>query len=311
MEQLDLERLHTELLDTVECQLCYNLLYKPLTTPCSHTFCRSCFSRSLDHSEKCPLCRSNLPSFAFFQEHPGNQLLTNLITTQVEDLYEARRISLEQEERDAYMSTSIFVCTLAFPGMPTVLHTFEPRYRLMIRRCLESGNPRTTTGPVPRVSPYGTMLQIKSVQMLPDGRSMLETVGSYRFRLLKKGSLDGYTVGRIENIDDLSPPEQADLEASASTAELVDVCMTFVATLRLGSAPWLLTRLNHTYGPMPEAHEVERLGYWIALIMPIGEHEKAKLLPICSSRLRLRLVVHWIEQLRQSSWWFSSGCNIA
>lgn len=45
---------------------------------------------------------------------------------------------------------------------------------------------------------YGTMLEIQSVQMLPDGRSMVETVGTQRFRLLEKGNLDGYNVGRIE-----------------------------------------------------------------------------------------------------------------
>jgi Lon protease-like protein len=45
---------------------------------------------------------------------------------------------------------------------------------------------------------YGTMLDIRSIQMLPDGRSMVEAMGSYRFRLLEKGSLDGYTVGRVE-----------------------------------------------------------------------------------------------------------------
>jgi Lon protease-like protein len=42
------------------------------------------------------------------------------------------------------------------------------------------------------------MLEIKSIQMLPDGRSMVETMGSYRFKVLEKGSLDGYTVGRTE-----------------------------------------------------------------------------------------------------------------
>jgi Lon protease-like protein len=42
------------------------------------------------------------------------------------------------------------------------------------------------------------MLEIQSVQMLPDGRSMVETVGASRFKLLEKGGLDGYTVGRIE-----------------------------------------------------------------------------------------------------------------
>lgn len=35
-------------------------------------------------------------------------------------------------------------------------------------------------------------------------------------------------------------------------------------------------------------------------VLPIDEHEKAKLLPIRSPRLRLRLVVHWIEQLNNT-----------
>lgn len=118
-----------------------------------------------------------------------------------------RKQALEDDERDARLDTPIFVCTLAFPGMPTILHVFEPRYRLMLRRCVESGTPRfgmvlpargNGTDRVGGVLEYGTMLEIKSVQMLPDGRSMVETVGSYRFRLLEKGSLDGYTVGRVE-----------------------------------------------------------------------------------------------------------------
>lgn len=33
----------------------------------------------------------------------------------------------------------IFVCTVAYPGMPCPLHVFEPRYRLMMRRCVETG----------------------------------------------------------------------------------------------------------------------------------------------------------------------------
>ena len=35
------------------------------------------------------------------------------------------------------------------------------------------------------VSEYGTMLEIQSVQMLPDGRSMVEAVGTHRFKLLE------------------------------------------------------------------------------------------------------------------------------
>ena len=73
----------------------------------------------------------------------------------------------------------------------------------MLRRCLKSAHPCFGMIMPPRVagSPgndYGTMLEICSVQMLPDGRSMVETRGTYRFRILERGSLDGYMIGRIE-----------------------------------------------------------------------------------------------------------------
>jgi Lon protease-like protein len=83
----------------------------------------------------------------------------------------------------------------------------------MLRRCLESSTPRfgmimpirtaptsTTSSRAPSAydGEYGTMLEIRSVQMLPDGRSMVETWGSHRFRILERGTLDGYMVGRIE-----------------------------------------------------------------------------------------------------------------
>lgn len=72
----------------------------------------------------------------------------------------------------------------------------------MLRRCLESPNPRFGMIIPPKAgvsqTEYGTMLEIRSVQMLPDGRSMVETWGTSRFRILERGTLDGYMVGRIE-----------------------------------------------------------------------------------------------------------------
>jgi hypothetical protein len=43
-------------------------------------------------------------------------------------LYEERGEALAAEEHDARLNTPIFVCQLSFPGMPTLLHFFEPRY---------------------------------------------------------------------------------------------------------------------------------------------------------------------------------------
>ena len=44
----------------LECSLCLRLLYNPVTTPCGHTFCCSCLERSLDHQDRCPLCKDSL-----------------------------------------------------------------------------------------------------------------------------------------------------------------------------------------------------------------------------------------------------------
>jgi len=123
-------------------------------------------------------------------------------------LYQERAQAIQEEERNARLNTPIFVSNLSFPGVPTILHLFEPRYRLMLRRCLESPHPRfgmimSPKPGAPQIN-YGTILEIRSVQMLPDGRSLVETYGSSRFRILDRGTLDGYMVGRIERCLSLS-----------------------------------------------------------------------------------------------------------
>lgn len=257
------------------------------------------------------------------------------------------------------------------------------RYRLMLRRCLESPHPcfgmvmppRSGFSNAPNSAnagitiEYGTMLEIRSVQMLNDGRSMVETFGTHRFRILEKGLLDGYVVGRVERIDDedsdFGEEEESDFEddiedegtidelihavgtgleplshardpsstvstvstsadssspgrllrriASSfsappptrsyrpsfdgpSTLELMDTCKTFLQELERGTAPWVVQRLNNAYGLPPT--DPAPFSFWVALVLPIEESEKAKLLPIRSARLRLRVVVGWIEQLR-------------
>jgi hypothetical protein len=44
----------------------------------------------------------------------------------------------------------------------------------------------------------------------------------------------------------------------------MEICEAFIEHLRSGSAPWLLQRLNNTYGPMPEEPTV--CSYWMASV---------------------------------------------
>lgn len=47
-------------LEDLECKVCYNILYEPVTTTCGHTFCRTCLQRGLDYRSECPCCRRAL-----------------------------------------------------------------------------------------------------------------------------------------------------------------------------------------------------------------------------------------------------------
>ncbi|KAI0303230.1 PUA-like domain-containing protein [Russula brevipes] len=376
--------LEKELLAEVTCEICFTLLYQPITSPCQHTFCAKCLHRALDHGNQCPLCRQGLPGYSYFQDHPFNQTIISIILKAFPEAYAERGRVIEQEERHARLDTPILVCQLSFPGLPTILHFFEPRYRLMLRRCLEKSTdsypcfgmimPPSPQGGRSAGNDFGTMLEITSVRMLPDDRSMVETRGTYRFRIMERGTMDGYMVARIERILDypslypdnpgdpppIPPPvpqminAETDIQATPSAAsgaavpsragepgpprlyaqqmqELVDVCLAFLDQIQRGAAPWVvqrLNRLNHIYGPMPTnpAH----FSYWMAMALPIDDTEKSKLLPVKSPLLRLRLVVHWIEQLNgnwfvgQCAWrstrdidpdalhrWFTNGCIIS
>ena len=43
-----------------ECTLCCRLFWQPVTTPCGHSFCRTCLDRCMDHNPACPLCKTSL-----------------------------------------------------------------------------------------------------------------------------------------------------------------------------------------------------------------------------------------------------------
>lgn len=58
--------------------------------------------------------------------------------------------------------------------------------------------PPTAAGGRSSGNDFGTMLEIKSVKMLHDGRSIVETRGTYPFRIMERGTMDGYMVARIE-----------------------------------------------------------------------------------------------------------------
>jgi ATP-dependent Lon protease len=212
----------------------------------------------------------------------------------------------------------------------------------MIRRAVESGdrkfgmllhNPsREPQGNLGRVHFYecGTLLHIINMHLMPDGRSLIETVGVSRFRVLKHGTKDDYTVGKVERIDDISIAAEEELEAretsgpsiapnfsaqdhfgappqhtrdpkqpvqlsdikTMSTQELFVMGVDFVTRMREQSAPWLHTRVFQVYGQCP--NDPSLFPWWFASVLPTADGEKYKLLSTSSVRERLKLCAEWI-----------------
>lgn len=315
------EVIHTEL----ECQVCYQTMLDPLTTSCGHSFCRKCFARAMDHTNHCPMCRRRLPMLPSRLGEPSNKRITLLVQHLLTESLAARMAIADREDMvNEEAEFPLFPCTLAYPQMPTFLHIFEPRYRLMIRRAVEGGSrkfgmlmhrPYGAPGE-PHFMPYGTALYVERVEMLPDGRSLIETRGLYKFRVWQTSMLDGYLVGRIQRIDDIPIHEEevlesgetsADVPADAdeyarlqymSTQRLLEHALQFVERARSRSARWLHHRVLAAYGQPPTDAAV--FPYWLASVLPIAESEKYLLLPATSVRERLKIAVEWIVRLEEA-----------
>ncbi|KAJ5666942.1 hypothetical protein N7462_011351 [Penicillium macrosclerotiorum] len=335
-DRLRFQRLRDRLRGELDCQVCYALILDPLTTPCGHTFCRKCIARVLDHTDLCPICRRKVGMPAAMQSESLNRTLVKLIDHFFADQITARREAVAADEMgtDHEKNLPLFVCTLSFPTMPTFLHIFEPRYRLMIRRVVDNGdgkfgmvmyNRRSRSqgddlGSVPFMQ-YGTLLMVERYELLPDGRSLVIATGVSRFKVLEAGELDGYHVARTERVDDIPLAEEERLEAmetsasaipdpeetifepplnSMSTQELLDLGREFIRKQRQTGAPWLHPRVMLAYGPVPT--DAARFPWWFASILPIAEEEKYPILSAMSVRERLKIAARWARELEARDW---------
>ncbi|XP_043408654.1 LON peptidase N-terminal domain and RING finger protein 1 isoform X4 [Chelonia mydas] len=206
-------RLEPELRDLLsvsdlECSLCIRMFFEPVTTPCGHTFCKECLERCLDHRPNCPLCKQSLREYLKAGKYNPTVLLVEIMAATFPSQLADRKMVHEAEMAELSNLTKnipIFVCTMSFPGISCPLHVFEPRYRLMMRRCQETGTKMFgmcmyESGK--SFADYGCMLEIQHMEFLADGRSLVDTIGRRRFRVLRRGHRDGYNTADIEYLED-------------------------------------------------------------------------------------------------------------
>ncbi|KAJ8281297.1 hypothetical protein GJAV_G00065930 [Gymnothorax javanicus] len=293
-----------------ECSLCMRLFYEPVTTPCGHTFCRGCLERCLDHTPQCPLCKESLKAYLASRKYTVTVVLEKLIKRYLhEEHFERKRSQTEENKElsDLTKNVPIFVCTMAYPTVPCPLHIFEPRYRLMIRRCMETGTKQfgmCIHDQQQGFVDYGCMLLIRSVHFLPDGRSVVDTVGGKRFRVLKRGMKDGYCIANIEHLED---SRVSDAEELSQLQELHDQVYAQARSWFHSLKNRFRAQILQHFGSMPEKEadiqatpDGPACCWWLLAVLPVDPRYQLSVLSSTSLRERLLKIQHILTICRAS-----------
>ncbi|XP_015206833.1 LON peptidase N-terminal domain and RING finger protein 3 [Lepisosteus oculatus] len=280
----------------LECSLCMRLFYEPVTTPCGHTFCLKCLERCLDHNAKCPLCKEGLSEYLAQRQYSKTTLMEDLIATYLpEELVERRKVYEEEmaELSNLNKNVPIFVCTMAFPTVPCPLHIFEPCYRLMIRRCMETGTKQfgmCISDSLKGFADYGCILEIRNVEFFPDGRSVVDTIGKRRFKVIQHGQRDGYNTADIEYLEDKKVEGEEETELLALHDAVYDQALTWINSIR----PEQKERIIGHFGPMPEKDPEPQVSpngppwcWWLLAVLPLEERAQLPFLALTSLKDRL------------------------
>nr|XP_040029164.1 LON peptidase N-terminal domain and RING finger protein 3-like [Gasterosteus aculeatus aculeatus] len=281
----------------LDCSLCMRLFYEPVTTPCGHTFCLRCLERCLDHNPKCPLCKEELSEYLVQRQFCKTVLTENLISKYLpSELIERQKIHQDEmaEFSNLNKNVPIFVCTMAFPTVPCPLHIFEPCYRLMIRRCMETGTNcfgMCLEDNRKGFADYGCLLEIRDVKFFSDGRSVVNTIGRRRFKVVQQSERDGYNTADIEYLEDLKVEGQAERELHALHDAVYDQALVWVNTLKAEQKE----RIEGHFGAMPQKDAEPQVSpngpswcWWLLAVLPLEGRAQLPFLALTSLKDRLR-----------------------
>ena len=167
------------------------------------------------------------------------------------------------------------------PGAELPLHIFEPRYKVMIARCLEE---KLEFGMIlaagQAVAGVGCTAEIvQRIRDYPDGRMDILTKGRAVFHLADLLDEKEYYEGMVEYVTDIAPPH--DVEQETQLRQAFGKCHAL-----LFSTPW-----SEVAGSEPET-----LAYRMAALVPMELEKRQELLEMRSQHQRREFMLRWLER---------------
>ena len=173
-----------------------------------------------------------------------------------------------------------------FPGAPLPLHIFEPRYKQMVRHCMEKDEVfGVVLARSEGIAPAGCTAEIvQIVKKYEDGRMDILTMGQRIYHVVEVFDDKPYLEGAIEYLEDRPGPGNE--ETQKKLLALYEQCHTVV------------------YGRAPTSPEVQAgasLAYQIASELPLDLDFKQELLELRAESERqdalLERLTEWLPQL--------------
>jgi len=239
--------------EVFECKLCYDLLFKPVTMTCGHVFCKTCLVKTLDYNALCPICRLELSDYKKDPMKPVTVVIEDILQIFLKEQfmkrneeYATKMDKLSRVGIDENVEHPIFVCSIAFPGVECPLHIFEPKYRQMIRDCLESGGCRfgmCSPNKDDEYSNLGTILTVTNYELLDDGRFIIHTVAGKRFEVKEKFLKDSLHYAKVTYFEDDEEDSNSE-EFSKSTKSAYDDLATYINSLQISERDVLFNALG-------------------------------------------------------------------
>uniref|UniRef100_H2Z0D9 RING-type domain-containing protein n=1 Tax=Ciona savignyi TaxID=51511 RepID=H2Z0D9_CIOSA len=268
----------------LECSLCMRLLCDPVCTPCGHIFCQVCIERCLDHKAQCPLCKTSAQQTKSLEalHSPCDYVTKAIIRQYLPEEYAERQKQNEQEIEELTKIQPIFVSTIAFPSVPCPLHIFEPRYMLMLRRCLDHNDREfgmCMRSPDKPHHEIGTTLRVKNVKFFPDGRSVVDSVGNRRFQTTNCQKRDGYHVATLKYIEDKKIAESQ----VANMKRIIDKVYSEAEEWFASVAAPLKEKITLHFGNLPEKEYCFNTAngpnwlWWVLAVLPVEDTYKANI----------------------------------
>ncbi|KAM6970592.1 LON peptidase N-terminal domain and RING finger protein 2 [Aplochiton taeniatus] len=287
-----------DLLDSgdMECSLCMRLFYEPVATPCGHTFCLKCLERCMDHNPNCPLCKENLSKYLAVRGFRKTLLMEEVLQRYLgKELAERKKMHEEEmkELSNLNQEVPIFICTMAFPTIPCPLHVFEPRYRLMIRRSIETGTKQfgmCIADELKGFADHGCMLEVRDVKFFPDGRSVVDTIGAVRFKVLSHGLRDGYNTAKIEYLEDKEVEGDELVELQKLHDSVYEQASGWFTSLKENMKSQILSH----FGSLPGKDSDPQFSpsgpawcWWLLAVLPLENRAQLTILAMTSLKDRL------------------------